>query len=77
MLLDEPSLGLSPAVVDEILRTLRELANEESMTVLLVEQNMKYALEVADRVVVMHSGHTTVDSSAEDIRKRESWWDLF
>jgi branched-chain amino acid transport system ATP-binding protein len=77
MLLDEPSLGLSPAVVDEILRTLRELADKESMTVLLVEQNMKYALEVADRIVVMHSGHTTVDSSAEDIRKRESWWDLF
>ena len=77
MLLDEPSLGLSPAVVDQILRTLRELANSESMTVLLIEQNMKYALEVADRVVIMHRGRTTLDATADEMRERGSWWDLF
>ena len=77
MLLDEPSLGLSPAVVDEILRTLRELANTESMTVLLIEQNMKYALEVADRVVIMHRGRTTLNATAEEMRRRGNWWDLF
>jgi branched-chain amino acid transport system ATP-binding protein len=77
MLLDEPSLGLAPAVVDEILRTLRELANAEAMTVLLVEQNIKYALQVADRVVIMHSGRTTLDAPADEIRSRESYWDLF
>lgn len=77
MLLDEPSLGLSPAVVDEILRTLRELADTEAMTVLLVEQNIKYALQVADRVVIMHSGRTTLDAPADEIRSRESYWDLF
>jgi len=77
MLLDEPSIGLSPAVVDEILRTLRELADTEEMTVLLVEQNIKYALQVADRVVIMHSGRTTLDATADDIRNRESYWDLF
>jgi branched-chain amino acid transport system ATP-binding protein len=77
MLLDEPSLGLSPAVVEQILQTLRRLADEESMTVLLVEQNVKYALEVADRVVVMHSGRTKLDASAEEMRNRGSWWDLF
>jgi branched-chain amino acid transport system ATP-binding protein len=77
MLLDEPSLGLSPAVVDQILKTLRELANNESMTVLLIEQNMKYALEVADRVVIMHRGRTTLDATAEEMRRRGSWWDLF
>jgi len=77
MLLDEPSLGLSPAVVDQILRTLRELANDESMTVLIIEQNMKYALEVADRVVIMHRGRTTLDSTAEEMRQRGNWWDLF
>jgi len=77
MLLDEPSLGLSPAVVDEILRTLRELANTESMTVLLIEQNMKYALEVADRVVIMHRGRMTLDATADEMRQRGSWWDLF
>jgi len=77
MLLDEPSLGLSPAVVDQILRTLRELADNESMTVLLIEQNMKYALEVADRVVIMHRGRTTLDATAEEMRRRGNWWDLF
>jgi len=77
MLLDEPSLGLSPAVVDQILATLRDLATKEQMTVLLVEQNMKYALEVADRMVIMHSGRTTLDATAEEMRARESWWDLF
>ena len=77
MLLDEPSLGLSPAVVEQILKTLRELANNESMTVLLIEQNMKYALEVADRVVIMHRGSTTLDATAEEMRRRGNWWDLF
>jgi branched-chain amino acid transport system ATP-binding protein len=77
MLLDEPSLGLSPAVVEQILQTLRELANTESMTVLLVEQNMKYSLEVADRIVIMHAGRTKLDTSADEMRKRGSWWDLF
>ena len=77
MLLDEPSLGLSPAVVDQILRTLRELATSESMTVLLIEQNMKYALEVADRVVIMHRGRTTLDATADEMRERGTWWDLF
>ena len=77
MLLDEPSLGLSPAVVEQILATLRDLATNEQMTVLLVEQNMKYALEVADRMVIMHSGRTTLDATAAEMRARESWWDLF
>ena len=77
MLLDEPSLGLAPAVVEQILRTLRQLASEESMTVLLIEQNMKYALDVADRIVIMHSGRTGLDTTAEEMRNRGSWWDLF
>jgi len=77
MLLDEPSLGLSPAVVEQILQTLRRLADEEAMTVLLIEQNMKYALDVADRIVIMHSGRTKLDASADDMRNRGNWWDLF
>ena len=77
MLLDEPSLGLSPAIVEQILHTLRRLADEEQMSVLIVEQNMKYALEVADRVVIMHSGRTKIDVSADEMRERGSWWDLF
>ncbi|HEV7753899.1 MAG TPA: ABC transporter ATP-binding protein [Baekduia sp.] len=77
MLLDEPSLGLSPALVEQVLHTIRGLADSESMGVLLVEQNMKYALEVADRVVIMHSGRIRLDASAEEMRERGQWWDLF
>jgi len=76
MLLDEPSLGLSPAVVEQILSTLRRLADEEAMTVLLIEQNMKYALEVADRIVIMHSGRTKLEESAGGMRNRGNWRDL-
>jgi ABC-type branched-subunit amino acid transport system ATPase component len=47
------------------------------MTVLLIEQNMKYSLEVADRIVIMHSGRTKLDASADEMRERGSWWDLF
>jgi branched-chain amino acid transport system ATP-binding protein len=77
MLLDEPSLGLSPALVEQVLRTIRELADAEDMGVLLVEQNMKYALDVADRVVIMHSGRIRLDATADEIRERGQWWDLF
>jgi branched-chain amino acid transport system ATP-binding protein len=77
MLLDEPSLGLSPALVEQVLRTIRELADAEAMGVLLVEQNMKYALDVADRVVIMHSGRIRLDATADEIRERGQWWDLF
>jgi branched-chain amino acid transport system ATP-binding protein len=77
MLLDEPSLGLSPALVEQVLRTIRALADTEQMGVLLVEQNMKYALDVADRVVIMHSGRIRLDATADEIRERGQWWDLF
>ena len=77
MLLDEPSLGLAPAVVEQIMQTLRQLVSSSSMSVLLVEQNMKYALQVADRVVIMHSGRTKLDASIDEMRGRGSWWDLF
>ncbi|MFQ6099810.1 MAG: ABC transporter ATP-binding protein [Anaerolineae bacterium] len=66
MMLDEPSLGLAPRLVDEIyqkLQTLRELG----LTVLLVEQNIAYALELADRGYVLENGHIAMEGSGEEL----------
>jgi branched-chain amino acid transport system ATP-binding protein len=64
LILDEPSLGLAPIVVDEIGRTLRRLKGE-GVTILLVEQNAKLALEVSRRGYVMESGEVTLTGDAD------------
>jgi len=56
LLLDEPSLGLAPRVVREIMQTLRNLRQSEGLTVILVEQNVRVAMMIADRVGVMEQG---------------------
>ncbi len=56
LLLDEPSLGLAPRVVREIMQTLRDLRQREGLTVILVEQNVRAAMMIADRVGVMERG---------------------
>jgi branched-chain amino acid transport system ATP-binding protein len=77
LLLDEPSLGLAPAVVEQIMRTLKSLVDNEGMSVLMVEQNVGQALQIADRVYVLRSGRIILEESAERTRAREQWWDLF
>jgi branched-chain amino acid transport system ATP-binding protein len=77
LLLDEPSLGVSPVITQEILSALRRMADEEGRSVVLVEQNVGYALREAERVYVMRSGRTILEATAEEMRRREHWWDLF
>lgn len=77
MMLDEPSLGISPAVVDSTFRTIRTLAQERSMSVLVVEQNVKALTEIADRVYVLRNGSIVLEESGDDARQRAVWWDLF
>ncbi|HEX3792235.1 MAG TPA: ABC transporter ATP-binding protein [Pseudonocardiaceae bacterium] len=67
LLLDEPSLGLAPRVVAEIIATLRRLRDHDRLTILLVEQNAATALSVADRGVVLHLGHKVADDRAENL----------
>ena len=67
ILLDEPSLGLAPQIVQMILRKLRQLA-DEGMTVLLVEQAAFLALEVADRGVVLRNGRAILAGPASQLR---------
>ena len=77
LLLDEPSLGLAPKVVDDLFTDLRRLADETGMGILLVEQSVAKALNVADDVVVVQSGAVIVRESAEQFSARDSWWGLF
>jgi branched-chain amino acid transport system ATP-binding protein len=77
LLLDEPSLGLAPTVVDQIISTIHKLVEERGMSVLMVEQNVSQALRIADRTYVMRSGRIILDESADVTRARDDWWDLF
>ena len=77
LLLDEPSLGLAPALVAEIFDNVRHLADEEGLTVLLVEQNVGQALRIADRAYVLRSGRMILEETAEQMRGRKDYWDLF
>jgi len=69
MLLDEPSLGLSPLLVEEIFDIVRQINREEGTTILLVEQNAHMALEVASHGYVMEGGKVVLDGPVERIRQ--------
>ena len=67
LLLDEPSMGLSPILVDKIFDVVREV-RAQGVTVLLVEQNASRALAIADRAYVMESGLITLNGDAQTLR---------
>jgi branched-chain amino acid transport system ATP-binding protein len=66
LMLDEPSLGLAPRLVDEVLDTVRQL-KAEGMTILLVEQNVREALEFADRAYVLQTGRTVLEGTGQEL----------
>jgi branched-chain amino acid transport system ATP-binding protein len=66
LLLDEPSMGLSPIMVEKIFEVIRTIS-AQGMTILLVEQNAKLALQAADRAYVMESGLVTMQGDAEQM----------
>jgi branched-chain amino acid transport system ATP-binding protein len=67
LLLDEPSLGLAPLVVRAIFRVIREL-HRQGVTILLVEQNIRQALAVADRGYVLSTGRVILEGSGAELR---------
>ena len=67
LVLDEPSLGLAPRVVAEILGALGRLRDEHGLTILLVEQNARAAFKVADRVVVLDRGRVVMAGAPADL----------
>ena len=66
LLLDEPSMGLSPLMVDKIFEVIRDVS-AQGVTILLVEQNASRALQIADRAYVMESGLITLSGPADDL----------
>jgi branched-chain amino acid transport system ATP-binding protein len=67
LLLDEPSMGLAPLVVQEIFRVLEQLRRENGTTILLVEQNAKAALKLADRGYVLETGKVILEGPADEL----------
>ncbi|NLL62743.1 MAG: ABC transporter ATP-binding protein [Ruminococcaceae bacterium] len=70
LMLDEPSMGLSPILVDQIFDIIKQL-NEEGTTILLVEQNAKKALKVADRAYVLETGNIALSGKASDLLEND------
>lgn len=70
ILMDEPSMGLSPKLVKEIFSIIRKL-HEQGITILLVEQNAKMALSIADRAYVLETGRITMEGDAKELLNNE------
>ena len=70
LLLDEPSMGLSPLLVSEIFHIIQEI-NDKGTTILLVEQNAKRALAIADRAYVLETGKITLEGTGEELSNDE------
>lgn len=71
LLMDEPSLGLSPALVEFIFETIHELREKDEYTILLVEQNASQALEVADRGYVLETGRIVLEGASKILSENE------
>ena len=71
ILMDEPSMGLSPIFVNEIFNIIKEVS-DSGTTVLLVEQNAKKALSIADRAYVLETGSITLEGKASELLNNES-----
>lgn len=71
MLLDEPSLGLAPLLVQEIYEIIKRINMEQKMSILLVEQNARAALSIADEGYVMENGRIAIGGSADGLRNNE------
>jgi branched-chain amino acid transport system ATP-binding protein len=71
LLMDEPSMGLAPVLVDTIFEVIRDLNRKEGTTILLVEQNALMALSVAHRGYVLQTGRIVLADTAENLRKNE------
>jgi branched-chain amino acid transport system ATP-binding protein len=72
LLLDEPSLGLAPMVVREFFRIVRDLNEKEGLTVLVVEQDARIALDASARAYVLEVGRVALTGSSADLRGNES-----
>jgi branched-chain amino acid transport system ATP-binding protein len=68
MLMDEPSEGLAPVIVEELARVVKRLARDEGLSLVLVEQNTRMALEISPRTMVMNRGRIAYDGPSDTLR---------
>ena len=71
LMLDEPSLGLAPIIVEQVFAVIRQL-HSAGITILLVEQNLKKALDVANRGYVVETGQIKIQGSSAELRANEA-----
>lgn len=72
LLLDEPSLGLSPKIVKEVFAKIKEINQQKGMAIMIVEHNLKSLLEVVDRAYVLDKGKLALEETAENLRKGDT-----
>ncbi len=77
LLLDEPSIGLAPKLFQDLLRPIRELQQRLGLSILLVEQNVKAALKISDRVVVMKSGAIIREARPQELEDNAKLMELY
>jgi branched-chain amino acid transport system ATP-binding protein len=73
LLLDEPSIGLAPNLVERMFRQVHEVCKSHAMTAVLVEQNVAAAMQIADRVVIMNNGQIVFDGLPAEARASNFW----
>jgi branched-chain amino acid transport system ATP-binding protein len=72
LMVDEPSLGLAPTVIQEFFRIVKELNESDGLTVLVVEQNATLALDAADRAYVLEVGKVAIEGPSDELRRNEA-----
>ncbi len=73
LMLDEPSIGLAPNLVERLFAQVRDVCREHNVSALLVEQNVAAALKIADRVVIMNNGRIVFEGTPDDARASNVW----
>ncbi len=77
VIIDEPSMGLAPVIVQRIFRTLKEIVKNSGLTLLVVEQNAKLSLPLSDRVYILSQGSVTLEGSIDEIRGNSIIQDMY
>lgn len=77
LLIDEPSSGLSPIAFMQVLNIIKSINEEHGTSIILVEQNVKAAFKISQRVYVMKAGSIILEESGQAMLARSNWWDLF
>ena len=73
IMVDEPSIGLAPNLVERMFQQVREVCKSHAMTAVLVEQNVSAAMNIADRVIIMNNGQIVFDGNPDEARASNFW----